>query len=257
MTNLQTQNQFFTAIVFSLSKEIKNLIHLIACSHYITKKPDINDKTLIERLELLHAKKLTIIQISDNEIPILEPRKISNSLETDLIIHHISARNFFQKEILEKLLVYNKENSKYFIYIFHNISYREIVDILRSFNIIVSGGSVTKRHIFSPLQLRLARFIIGINGLDDSEVIESFHNLDIEKFKINKDLTTKESKIYYSKIQSKREKLILEFKNKNKRLISENSELLKLKPVNTDPNLEFFTNPSLMANCAISPNKKI
>jgi hypothetical protein len=43
------------------------------------------------------------------------------------------------------------------------------------FNIIVSSGSNSKKYILSPIQLRLARFIIAISDFSGSEVEDSFH----------------------------------------------------------------------------------
>jgi hypothetical protein len=43
------------------------------------------------------------------------------------------------------------------------------------FRIAASGGSNAKRHILSPIQLRLARFIIAISDYSGAEVATSFH----------------------------------------------------------------------------------
>lgn len=184
-----TKNQFFTVVAFSTSKKIRGLHYLIACSHFINQKPNLNDETLIIRLEFLHARKLILIKISNDEIPITEPRRIGNSLETELIVPHISTDNFFQKEILDRLVLENIENSKYMIYIFSNSTYLQIANAFRHYDIIISGGSVTKRHMLSPLQLRLSRFIIGKDGHNDSSVVESFHKADGIGSRVGRDLT--------------------------------------------------------------------
>jgi hypothetical protein len=41
--------------------------------------------------------------------------------------------------------------------------------------IISSGGSNTKKHILSPIQLRLARFILAMSDNSGKDVANSFH----------------------------------------------------------------------------------
>lgn len=62
----------------------------------------------------------------------------------------------------------NNKNINHSIFLFRNLDYREIVTNLALFKVIISGGSNSKKHILSPIQLRLARFIIAISAFNRS-----------------------------------------------------------------------------------------
>ena len=76
---------------------------------------------------------------------------------------------------------------------FKDRDYGDIVANLALFNIIVSGGSNTKKHILSPIQLRLARFVIAFLPLCGSTVANSFHSYRKNKH-AGYDWTTKKAK---------------------------------------------------------------
>jgi len=67
----------------------------------------------------------------------------------------------------------------YVIYIFEETTWITILAGFRKNGISISGGSPTKRHILSPLQLRLAIFLISLYGEESWRIIwDSFHNKD-------------------------------------------------------------------------------
>jgi hypothetical protein len=99
---------------------------------------------------------------------------------------------FFTKENIENALIKNK-NIHQFIFIFKNKDYGDIVAHLAIFNIILSGGSNTKKHILSPIQLRLSRFLIAILIFTGNYVSKSFH-YNRKEGKAGVDWTTKEGK---------------------------------------------------------------
>jgi hypothetical protein len=77
------------------------------------------------------------------------------------------------------------------------MKWQEILFQFRLNNITVSGGSTTKRHILSPVQLRLSQFITFTLGINHSNVIDSFKiandkNLSMPIY----DLTSKENISY-------------------------------------------------------------
>jgi hypothetical protein len=59
--------------------------------------------------------------------------------------------------------------------------------------VILTGGSNTKKHILSPIQLRLARFLIALLSGGGSDVANSFHS-DRVKGRAKVDFTTNEVK---------------------------------------------------------------
>src|ERR1700721_1137133 len=84
-------------------------------------------------------------------------------------------------------------------------------------NIGISGGLTSKRHILSPIELRLAQFITCLNDIRKTKVNYSFHT-ETEKYSIRPilDFTKKKAK----------EKIIDKLKNE-KNVIAEVEEDLE------------------------------
>lgn len=55
------------------------------------------------------------------------------------------------------------------IFIFENKSWQEMIINFRLHNLNIRGGSNTLRDIYSPIQLRLAKFITCVNGMSSSK----------------------------------------------------------------------------------------
>lgn len=135
---------------------------------------DISDNSeIIARLANLYTKKLIIMFISDLKIANIKPIEIKNSLNLKLIKHHIYIRKIFIDDLIYNL-IQRPEILKNTIFIFKNATSKSVVLGFRSFDIIISGGSVCKRHLLSPIQLRLARFIIAIKEESEKGVVNTF-----------------------------------------------------------------------------------
>jgi hypothetical protein len=104
----------------------------------------------------------------------------------------VPENNFYTKDGIQNILIKNK-NIHQCIFIFKDRDYGDIAANLSLFNIIVSGGSNTKKHILSPIQLRLARFLIAFLPLTGSNVANSFHSNRIGQ-NVGYDMTSKEVK---------------------------------------------------------------
>jgi hypothetical protein len=81
---------------------------------------------------------------------------------------------------------------------FEKLDYKMIISNFAIFNIMVSGGSNSKKHILSPVQLKLARFILAISDSSGSDVADSFHFNATNTKTI--DCTNKKTKIILSKL---------------------------------------------------------
>jgi hypothetical protein len=197
MTNNNTKT-IYTIISFSAPRLIKDSYNLIASSHYLSvfHKENISSFNLVKRLDMLYDGNLQIVVIS-NDITEFNSKKISDSISNDFMLFKYPAELFFTKDKMEELLIKNK-NINQFIFMFHNRDYGDIVKNFAFFNIIVSGGSNTKKHILSPIQLRLARFLIAILPLTGSNVVNSFHS-NREKQTPMFDYTSKEGKEVFSR----------------------------------------------------------
>jgi hypothetical protein len=175
MTN--NNKTFFTIISFSSPRILKKSYNIIASSHYLSDvsvENRINTTALIERFRMFYDSTLKIVLIN-NEFTEFSSSKVGNSINDDITIFKLPENLFFDKKGLEEVLINNKNISQ-FIFIFKDKDYRDIVSNLALFNIIISGGSNTKKHILSPIQLRLARFLIAFLPLSGSTVANSFHS---------------------------------------------------------------------------------
>ena len=171
------KKSIYTIISLSRPRFIKDSYNIIASSHYlgISFNPYkfSSDNNLAKRLELLYDSTLNIVFIA-NERTEFSSEKIGDSSYNEFRIINIPYDLFFSTNIIEEILIKNK-NIHQFIFIFKDRDYRGIVANLALFNIIISGGSNTKKHILSPIQLRLARFLIAIYPITGKNVVNSFH----------------------------------------------------------------------------------
>jgi hypothetical protein len=149
------------------------------------------------KLEVVYTNKLKVI-IIDNMTKESTEYQIGKPYSNDLSILSVPSSKFFTAEGIDKYLIDNKYIN-HSIFMFKNLDYREIVANLVFFRIIISGGSNSKKHILSPIQLRLARFIIAISGFKGTRVAESFH-YDRDTGKAQVDWTDKESKRLVSQV---------------------------------------------------------
>ena len=97
----------------------------------------------------------------------------------------INAEVFFDRTNSDNFITkidYNKINVDDYIIMFKNISWKELQALFRANGLIISGGSVTKRHLISPNQLKLISFINIINrgNLEDvNSCIAKFYPSDV------------------------------------------------------------------------------
>jgi hypothetical protein len=193
MTN-NNKRSFYTILSLSFPRLIKDSYNIIASSHYlgtIFEPYNFTSSSLCERLEIVYDSTLKIVIIS-NEFTEVSSSKIGNSISNDFMVFNFPADFFFSKDSIEKVLIKNKKIHQ-FIFAFKDIEYADIVANLALHNIIISGGSNTKKHILSPIQLRLARFLIAIYPSTGSNVINSFHP-DRKGKTSGYDYTSKEAK---------------------------------------------------------------
>lgn len=106
------------------------------------------------------------------------------------------------------------------VFMFEGLSYQEIATLFKRHKIIISGGSPTKRHMLSFLQLRLSRFILSITT---AGVVNSYHITDKEDRRTGSDLTLKEKNITSIKEQEGLIKISAKSKSKSKSKSSTNS----------------------------------
>lgn len=176
MTTNDNQKLFYTSIVFTKPLLKNNEFYSsIASSHllYGIESFNIKNDLLSEKLDIIYKDKLKLI-IIDKGFKQIEESKLGNSIKNDFTEFDIPFEEFFSDEGIKNLLINNK-NINNSIFLFRGLDYHDITTNLAIFKINVSGGSNTKKHLLSPVQLRLARFIIAISTHSGLEVSGSFH----------------------------------------------------------------------------------
>jgi hypothetical protein len=193
MNKNENKNNFFIYVAFSSSNLINNLHHIIASSYFKFYTESLDFESIFKRLEFLKARRLIIINVINADCK-NKFDKYNHDYNTQFAVYNISHKEFFTKEALNLLLLKNHNNSRFMIFHFENQTWANLLLNFRRFDIIVSGGSNTKRHILSPIQLRLAQFIVCLEGISSSGVVESF-KLDLKSStRMGIDLTKKEIK---------------------------------------------------------------
>jgi hypothetical protein len=193
MTN--NNKSFYTILSLSKPRLMKDSSYnIIASSHYLgtfSSPFQIDSPILAKRLNMVFDSSLKIVGVS-NEFTKDSYERIGDSISNDFMFFKITSESFFTTNNIQNILIENK-NIHQCIFIFKDRDYGDIARNLSLFNIIVSGGSNTKKHILSPIQLRLARFLIAFLPLTGSDVVNSFHSYRVGQ-KVGYDMTTKEVK---------------------------------------------------------------
>jgi len=192
MTN--TNKTFFTILSLSAPRLINGSYSVIASSHYLRCSSltfGIDSNTFAEKLEKVYNGNLKILAV-DEVFTKTNVERIGDSVANNFYFLEVPAELFFSKEGIEIILIENKNINQY-IFIFKDVDYGTIVTRLALYNVILSGGSNTKKHILSPIQLRLARFLIALLSGGGNDVANSFHS-DRIKGRAKVDFTTNEVK---------------------------------------------------------------
>lgn len=96
----------------------------------------------------------------------------------------IYKHNFFTDRFIKKFIFERKKELIEYIFIFEDMQWKTLVDSFKSLNIKLSGGSTVSRHILTPVQVNLSKFILGLEGLNES------HLKSKNSFKLHKKLHT-------------------------------------------------------------------
>ena len=175
-----TNNTFYTIISFSAPKFHAGYYNIIASSHYFFSGNafPIFSQDFADKLDTVYEDKLRIIIVGD-DVTEIQTNKIGNSISNDYIAYSYPEKLFFNENTIREVFFKNK-NVHQFIFIFKNKDYHRIVTNFAFLHIICSGGSNTKKHMLSPIQLRLARFLIAFLSVSRKSVSQSFHYKRLE-----------------------------------------------------------------------------
>nr|YP_010041397.1 RNA polymerase [Pisolithus tinctorius]QPA36175.1 RNA polymerase [Pisolithus tinctorius] len=95
-----------------------------------------------------------------------------------------------ERRSLKDLLLNDNMEYDNLILIFNNITWSNILFLFRTMNIIIYGGSSTKRHLLSTVQLNLVKFLQLLNNMsvEPDIIYKSFTEMNSGYSKIDKDL---------------------------------------------------------------------
>lgn len=171
---------FFTLMALSRTPEKGVLIN--AC-HYFTDPIPWNLETpeIIEGLNKLYSEKLNIIQVAD----IIEYPEQNRFEYGKYTTYKIPSSVFFEDVVLTKTFIEEVIDLNQTVFMFHKINYTTIKNKFDGFGMTLSAGSISKRNLISPVQLRLSRFILALSEYTGTKVANSFHVVSNKQSKSN------------------------------------------------------------------------
>lgn len=189
LRNFNISNSIISA--FSWSKNRNSLIENYIVASIFLNKNDLNlDLDLLgRRLEYFACKSITIFYINEENTFFQERFHTQEGLDYKII--SLPYDDFFEQPDFIKNIFLKRINLRKSIFIFKSKSWIEVTTNFKKNNIIISGGTNTKRHILSPNQLWLSQFITFISV--SNSIIDSFHNSKKSESRPIIDLTSKES----------------------------------------------------------------
>jgi hypothetical protein len=144
---------------------------------------------LSEKKQIGRMTEIICVQKNFNDNFNKEVIENKRSRTNDIFIHvveHVNVKyyvvndyNFFTSSFFEKYIYAKKSKLIENVFIFEDLDWKGLVYHFKSLNITLSGGSTVKRHVLSPVQINLSRFLIGSEGLIES------HSLTKKSFKLN------------------------------------------------------------------------
>jgi len=146
--------------------------HIIASTYFADRELIISYENLIRNIKILGLKRLIIFYVLKLEQDDIDEQY--NSFVNPLLEVSFISFNKFTLLINSSNFNYSTTN-KECLYIFYEINWFEVIRNFKSdFNVTISGGSNVKRHLLSPIDLRLSSYIFAMFNLNSLEAIK--HN---------------------------------------------------------------------------------
>lgn len=182
-------DNFVIYAAFSRIKNKNNELQLVASTYY-TNLFDLTSDLIRSRLALLNCKTLRVLFICDKDKydTMVCGSLFKNNNGLDVSFQMLEWFPFLNGNLFERFFIRGAPELSETIFIFDGTAgWKEVVALFKSKSVQITGGSNTKRHILSPVHLRLGKFISCIEGMDSNMSYESFHLADqnTDKFKIH------------------------------------------------------------------------
>lgn len=163
--------------VFSITESHKSKFFSLTTSLFFTNQFKLVLDDEVSR-PLYYNNYKYIFDINDN-YPIQIIEKIDVGDNNTLILFKGDLKSLLANQELFKDVVQRNEIRKS-LFIFHNIKWKDICKNFLENNIVISGGSSTRRHIISPVQVKLM-VVLNIFNFSYQDIVSSFNNISILK----------------------------------------------------------------------------
>jgi len=142
------------------------------------------DHGLTLRMSNIELKNLVFVTVSDKYSGATRRNFTDDDLGVTLTFIEFSVSSFFNTKRFYSFFEEYKSKNFEVVFIFENLSWKEICGKFASVYVDISGGSNNKKHILSTLQFRLSQILFCIYGSNASEYVSySFH-----KSRTNRDI---------------------------------------------------------------------
>jgi len=163
---------------FKYDPNIKNKYYI---STYFS---PVNSKMIdnYDALDKFIFRNLFIVDIYNGDDTNNKPYFLDGVVNSNVWIHHVHHTRFFTKEYLQSLNdFYSKKGDLSLVLRFENFSYSKIKNRLRSINVEISGYSYILKHLLSPSEYLLGRFLQAFYGIDMVNISYSFNEIGKDK----------------------------------------------------------------------------
>ena len=282
------KNNFYLIANFARSFDIfhynSNKPHLVSSIFYTE---ELNREKL-ENLPLEKDRNLNIIYIKDsdiNNLSLTKPRdhiniieipkiyllkEILNSDENNEIdpklLNKLRGQKVF-KEIIDSLLsdyqnfdkIKNINLNQYF-FIFENLNWFTVQLIFKNLNIVLSGGTLNKRHIVSTTNFNLIKFLISLD-FKDKDIYNSFSHFykyeSSKEINLNKNQILNMDKALMLKIIKDLNNLISSEVNTDLNTTKKEINTLTQNVINLEQEKLEFKNKKIQLNKNLKDSKKL
>lgn len=171
------------------SEEVKDHLnlHMIASTYFVNKPHEISYEYLQDCLSMMGINTFFILYIMDTTQEDINFGHEPHTFRSNKVlfeVDYIAKKNYIP--MINSDSFNFDEMNKYCLYIFVDMSWFELAVMFKSANVdvIISGGSTSKRHLISPLQLRLSSYIIALFDMDSIEAnnYNNFRNISKERY---------------------------------------------------------------------------
>jgi hypothetical protein len=238
---------FYTIFVTFTHPIPREHFYLVTSSAFLINDGDSksNLENIFERFEHSMFKHYTLLVVEelDKDSTVQREQEFKN-----LKVICLTPEEFFKKETT-KYFLSNLGQDTNLVLMFRTTNWQTLLEKFETINIVVSGGSANKRHLISPIQVRLIEFLKCWFGFDIMRRIVESHYSDEKELRTKVTRSKTQPNLDFAAKIAKNKKTDPDFtpfsiKGQNKKLHTSSQNKaskigFNLVP-NRDPNWEYF-----------------